>query len=289
MLALLARAKINWTLDILGKKPDGYHCMDMLVSGVELADRLTLEAAPSLSLTVNGNPQLSQTDNLVLKAADALRKASGSAFGAHCVLQKQVPTGAGMGGGSADAAAALIGLNELWKIGFNRKQLMRVGMGVGADVPFLIAGGFARVGGIGDVVDPLAPLPEIPLVIIQPCGGLPTREAFAAYDTLRDVAHPNTGDALLALAQADFTLFASCAGNVLQPSSENLRPPIREAVSALRLHGSLYAAMTGSGSAVFGAFQNDTDADQAYRLLCRRWQKCWRTRTSMEGITLLEN
>ena len=122
--------------------------MDMLISGVELADRLTLEEAQSLSLTVSGNPQLSQTDNLVLKAADVLQKAAGIHSGASCVLQKLVPTGAGMGGGSADAAAALVGLNQLWHIGFTKEQLIRLGAEVGADVPFLVAGGFARVGGM---------------------------------------------------------------------------------------------------------------------------------------------
>ena len=285
MLSLLARAKINWTLDILEKLPNGYHRMDMLISGVELADRLTLEEAQSLSLTVSGNPQLSQTDNLVLKAADVLQKAAGIHSGASCVLQKLVPTGAGMGGGSADAAAALVGLNQLWHIGFTKEQLIRLGAEVGADVPFLVAGGFARVGGMGEVVQSLTPLPVIPLVVVQPCGGLATREAFAAFDTLRDVAHPDTEESLSSLSRGDFTRFAACAGNVLQPSSENLRPPIREAVMALFSCGVLYAAMTGSGSAVFGAFANDTEADQAYYLLCRRWQKCWRTRTSMDGIT----
>jgi 4-diphosphocytidyl-2-C-methyl-D-erythritol kinase len=285
MLRLKARAKINWSLDILSKQKDGYHTMDMLMNSVELADELTFEEADTLTLTVIGNDALTSADNLVYKAATALALETGCTRGAAITLAKRVPVGAGMGGGSADAAAALLGLNRLWGTALSQERLLAIGLTLGADVPFALMGGLARVCGIGEKITPLFPPPSWPLVIVQPCQALWTREVFAAYDALPAVLHPHTGAAQAALLAGDLYTFAANAGNVLQQVVEGVRPQIPEAVAALEACGAGYASMTGSGSAVYGVFALEADAQAAYQLLRKRWRKCWLTRTCERGVS----
>ncbi|HPJ02265.1 MAG TPA: 4-(cytidine 5'-diphospho)-2-C-methyl-D-erythritol kinase [Candidatus Limiplasma sp.] len=285
MLKLTARAKVNWSLDILGQYDNGYHRMDMLMSSVTLADELIFTPSDSLTLTIEGNGRIPVEDNLVQRAARALQRETGYTGGAEIMLIKRIPHGAGLGGGSADAAATLIGLNRLWKLGLPRETLLKLAETLGADVPFFITGGFARIGGFGEVVSPLPPLPEIPLVILQPCGPQPTREVFALFDTLVKVSHPDTDAALRALQSGDFEALSRTSGNVLQQALEPHLPPINEAIAALDACGAKFATMSGSGSAVFGAFTDSQNALQAQRVLHKRWKKCWACHTHTESIT----
>ncbi|HPS82084.1 MAG TPA: 4-(cytidine 5'-diphospho)-2-C-methyl-D-erythritol kinase, partial [Candidatus Limiplasma sp.] len=260
MLRLLARAKINWTLDILGRREDGYHWMDMLMESVDLGDELCLiPAQQELQLTVTGAEGLAMPDNLVLKAARALQAETGCRSGATFLLTKRAPVGAGMGGGSADAAAALVGLNRLWETNLSPKRLAELGLSVGADVPFLLLGGLARVGGIGETLQPLTAARPVPLVAVQPCQALSTREVFTAFDALPRVNHPQTDTAQAALIRRDFAALSGLAGNVLAQASEAKRPQIAEAIAALEAFGAAFATMTGSGSAVFGAFETERE------------------------------
>ena len=288
MLRLLANAKINWTLDIVGKRDDGYHYMDMLMGSVALADELTFSPADVLTLTMPGRQTLPVDDNLIFKAAHALRDATGHSGGAAITLHKHAPIGAGMGGGSADAAAALIGLNALWQTGLTPEMLQSIGLTVGADVPFMLTGGFARVRGIGEQLQPLPHIPRVPLLVVQPCQALSTKEVFTAFDAQSGIVHPMTDLAQEALLAFDLPALSQFAGNVLQPVSEAKRPQITEAIAALHACGAGFATMTGSGSAVFGAFDNEQRAVLAYRALHKRWRKCWLTHTATEGITVLD-
>jgi 4-diphosphocytidyl-2-C-methyl-D-erythritol kinase len=288
MLKVTARAKINWSLDILGQLANGYHRMDMLMSSVNLADTLYLAAHDCLELTVTGNPDLAAEDNIVLRAARALRERAGYAGGAAMELIKTIPHGAGMGGGSADAAAALLGLSRLWALSLPPETLCDLAQKLGADVPFFLTGGFARVGGFGEAIEPLPPLPEIPLVILQPCKPQSTKEVFSLYDLLDSVSHPDTDSAQDALLRADFPALQKAAGNVLRQAVESRAPQIPEAVAALDACGALFASMTGSGSAVFGAFADADAAASAHRTLRKRWKKCWTSNVAMRSITMEE-
>jgi len=164
------------------------------------------------------------------------------------------------------------------------EELQMIGFTVGADVPFLLRGGFARVGGAGEEIDACAQLAPFSLVIVQPCRALSTREAFIAFDSLPSVLHPDTDAAERALLAGDFAALNVSAGNVLQQASEILRPQIAEAQVALTAFGAAFSIMTGSGSAVFGAFETESAASHAYNLLRKRWRKCWLTRVSAEGV-----
>ncbi|MDO4484837.1 MAG: 4-(cytidine 5'-diphospho)-2-C-methyl-D-erythritol kinase [Clostridia bacterium] len=287
-MKLLARAKINWTLDITGRREDGYHLMDMLMQPVTLADEITLEIADTVTLTCGGSPLLPADEHhLALRAALALQKATGCSKGCAIHVEKHIPVGAGMGGGSADAAGVLYGLNILWELGLSPAALEAIGLTLGADVPFCLRGGLTRTTGIGDVMADQPHAPIHPLCVIQPCEGLSTKEVFTDYHAMPDIVHPATDDALSALLTDDMTAFDKAAGNVMQTVSVQKRPPIEQAIEALRQHGAVTAWMTGSGSAVFGAFNSQADADAACAALKPRWERCWSCATARESIVLL--
>lgn len=285
---VLARAKINWTLDIVGKREDGYHLMDMLMQPVELADELTLDKAENgLTLTVSGYPRVKAgPDNLALRAAQALRECTGYRGGASIHLHKRIPVGAGLGGGSADAAGVLAGLNRLWETGLTQAELEALGLRLGADVPFCLRGGLQRAQGVGEELTPMACGGLFWLVILQPCPGLSTREVFGRFRLDARENRPDTLAAAAALAAGDWRGLCRSLGNVLQGVSAELRPEIGEGIAALREHGAAGAWMTGSGSAVFGLFTRAQVAREAQQELHQRWRSCFMTHTCQESVLL---
>ena len=300
MLCLKAHAKINWSLDILGTREDGYHLMDMLMQSVELHDTLWLKEADELSLegvTVSGRTNeeggaLSSEvvtydeKNLVYRAAQKLQERYHVKKGAHMRLEKRIPSGAGMGGGSADAAAALKGLCEPWQLDVPFDELKAIGLSLGADIPFMLTGGLARVGGIGEEIQPLSPAPEIWLVMLQPCEGLSTKEIFTAFDSLPadEMIHPRTDEAQKALLSSDMISLGASMDNVLEFVSAKARPAIREACCALEDAGAVRGMMTGSGSVVYGLFSMKAEAEKAVEALRpvaneKGWGDVWITCT----------
>ena len=273
---LKAYAKINWTLDITGQREDGYHLMDMLMQQVSLYDDVWLEKQDALEIATSGDPIVASDEtNLAYRAAAALRDACGVKDGASIRVEKHIPVGAGMGGGSADAAAVLLGLNDLWNLHLPGAELERIGLTLGADVPYCIRGGMTRTQGIGENMEALPCARQYHLCVIQPCEGLSTGAVFKAYHALTDVAHPKTDDAQRALAEGDTQLLAASLGNVMQQASVAMRPEIPEAVGALMAQGASCAQMTGSGSAVYGVFESWEDAKRASAVLGARWNRCW--------------
>ena len=192
--------------------------------------------------------------------------------------------GAGMGGGSSDAAGVLVGLNRLWETGLTRAELEDVGLTLGADVPFCIRGGLTRTRGIGEAMQELPCGQCFPLVVIQPCGGLSTRDVFAAYHAQAVSFRPDNDAAQAALADGDLRALSPALGNVLQPVSEQMRPAIADAIADLRNFGAAAALMTGSGSAVFGAFETEEAADTAFAALKKRYDRVFRCETCMESV-----
>ncbi len=257
-----ACAKINWALDIVGRRPDGYHLLDMLMQTIDLADELTLEPADALTLTVDG--VTAGEENLVLRAAMALNRHAGTRFGAAMTLKKRVPARAGMGGGSADCALALRALNGLWGLGLDDAALLKIGESLGADVPFCLTGGLARVSGIGEVIEPVEGAPEIPLVLVTPGGGLSTGAVFSLWDA---GGWPGTRYDARALAEAvvrrDLAAVDRLCKNALTAPAVSLMPEIGRLIDRMRALGAGAAFMTGSGSTVVGAFSDPAAAEAA--------------------------
>ena len=284
-MRLTARAKINWTLDIVGQRTDGYHLMDMLMQPVTLADTITLMPADEITLTTGGSPLLPADEkHLSYRAAVALKQHTGYPGGAAIHVEKHIPVGAGMGGGSADAAGVLIGLNKLWGLNLPLSELEAIGLRLGADVPFCIRGGLTRTTGIGEVMEDLPCSRLWPLVVIQPCEGLSTKEIFTAYHEGVVDVRPDNDAAALALSGGDANALSAAMANVMQPVSEARRPGIHEAICALEEQGAFAARMTGSGSAVFGAFTDEATAAKACEALRPRWERTFLCATCMESV-----
>ena len=182
------------------------------------------------------------------------------------------------------AAGVLVGLNRLWETGLTQAELEDVGLTLGADVPFCIRGGLTRTRGIGEAMEALPCGQCFPLVVIQPCGGLSTRDVFAAYHAQAVSFRPDNDAAQAALADGDLRALSPALGNVLQPVSEQMRPAIADAIADLRNFGAAASLMTGSGSAVFGAFETEESADAAFAALSQRYDRVFRCETCMESV-----
>ena len=266
-MEIQARAKINWTLNVTGQRPDGYHLLDMLMQPIALCDTLRMETAQGLSLTVEGANGLSAgEDNLVLRAAKALQSAGGISLGAKMTLTKRIPMGAGLGGGSADAAAALLALNSLWGLALPIERLEELALPIGADIPFCLHTEAMRVRGIGEKLTPLPPLPLRNLVILKGAEGLDTGSVYRAYDHAPSERAYDHLSALSALASPSGSL-GDALFNVLEPPARALCPRIGDDIARLYAAGASFAMMTGSGSAVFGVFDDETAARKARKEL----------------------
>jgi len=288
-MLLKAFAKINWSLDITGLRPDGYHLMDMVMQPVSLADEITLTPARDLSISTGGYP-LSRADesNLAFRAAALLKQVSGVFEGVRIHVHKQIPMGAGLGGGSADAAAVLFGLNRLWGLNYSPARLEELGLTLGADVPFCLRGGVTRTRGIGEDLEDHPFRSSYRLVIFQPCRALSTGEIFAAYHEAENLRRPDTGAVLRALESGDLPLLASSMANVLEPVSAARCPEIPEALSLLSSCGAAAAQMTGSGSAVFGVFRSGALAEKALNVLSPRYHHIHLSHTQSDSLRIME-
>ncbi|MDI9520687.1 MAG: 4-(cytidine 5'-diphospho)-2-C-methyl-D-erythritol kinase [Bacillota bacterium] len=274
-----AYAKINWALNVTGTREDGYHLLDMLVQRIELCDDISISPCDEMVFE-SDDPGLAMDErNLVVRAAYALKNACAVSQNAHIRLNKRIPSQAGLGGGSADAAATLMGLNEFWKTGLSIEQLAEIGVKLGADVPLCLYPGLMRVSGIGEVIEEAKCEESLPLLIIQPDAGLSTAEIFKRYDLCADQKHANIDEAVMAYSQRNYQrLFASCH-NQLQRTAAEMLPEIASCVGALYQKGADFAQMTGSGSCVFGVFLEEEKALLAKEALKDIYPVCILTKT----------
>ena len=282
-LRIKAAAKLNFSLDILGIRPDGYHEMDMVMQTIDLFDDVELSKAGTISVFSDGSPD--GPENLAWKAAEAFFRAAKRSGGARIRLTKRIPAQAGMAGGSADAAAVLIGLNALYDARLSPEALRDAGLSVGADVPYCLIGGTARVRGIGEIVEPMPPFLSGYLVVAKPAIGISTAEAFRRFDRAENLRHPDIAALLSVMEKGQLDALSLFMENVLEQSEQN------ETVEALRQellkNGALAARMTGSGSAVFGLFSEKEAASRCAVALAGENRQIFVTKPYPKGITLL--
>jgi len=254
-LRVLAYAKLNLVLRVVGRREDGYHLLQSLMCAVDLYDELFLALADDLAVEVEG-PEIPPGENLALRAARLLREHTGTRMGAHIRLIKRIPVGAGLGGGSSDAAAALAGLNRLWGLGLSRAELQEIGLELGADVPFFLSDSPAWVEGIGERLSPArVRLPGAFLILVPPFR-CPTPEVYRLYDEL-GLPHSRP------VRPGGELRFE----NDLWPAAVRLRPELETLRRALEGIGGLRVGMTGSGSALFSAFSRPQEAEEVMRAL----------------------
>ena len=259
LLTARANAKINWSLSITGRTAGGYHALDMLMQSVSLSDTLTFRPAADLSLVVDGRTAWDEK-NLVCRAAALLRDRCRPDMGAALTLTKRIPAMAGLGGGSADAAATLLGLNRLWGLGLPMEELLRLGLALGADVPFCLTGGFQRVSGIGEGLDPLSAPPALHLALVMPETGLSTAAVFGRYDLAPAPLPTDNAAAARALLRGDFAALEALAFNDLAAPARALCPAVARVLNDMAALGARFARMSGSGSCCFGVFDDPAAA-----------------------------
>jgi len=268
-----AHAKVNLWLNVVGRRDDGYHLLDSLVAFVDLADQVDAQPADRLSLDLDGPLAAAlagEADNLVLKAARLLADRAGVAPRAAIRLFKQVPVAAGLGGGSADAAAALRELVALWRVAMPEEELFDLAATLGADVPMCLAGRTAFVSGVGERLAWAPPLPECAVLLVNPGTALPTRDVFAArrgaFSAVRPAPRPCRDLADLADVLAD-------RGNDLTAAAISLAPLVGQVLEELGRTGARHVAMSGSGATCFALYDSQELAQRASSLLPGGW---WR-------------
>lgn len=267
-IRLTAPAKLNLYLHVIGRRPDGYHLLDSLVVFTGLADELEISPAKRLSLEVEG-PFAAQagpdSDNLVLRAAEALARAAGVTAAAAIRLIKNIPVKAGLGGGSADAAAALAGLAQFWRIAPGAVDLLRLALDIGADIPVCLAGSPSFVGGVGERIDPAPALPRVGLLLVNPGVGLATPTVFAARSGAFSKPDRFSRSPVSA---GDLAESLAARRNDLTDAAIGLAPAVGEVLARIRaLPGCRLARMTGSGATCFGLFDDAAAAADAARLI----------------------
>jgi len=252
-ITLHAPCKINLSLDICGILPNGYHQMDMVMQTVSLGDVLSITKAEGLSMSCSDDSLPCDDSNIVLRCAKAFFEKAGIKPQAHFHLEKKVPMMAGLGGGSADGAAALCGLNKLFESGFSREELCELGFAIGADIPFCIVGGTKRVQGAGEVLSSAPALrKDVHILIVKPNFAVSTKLAFQGFDRQENPSRADVGGMMKALADNDIDEIGRKLANVFEPFC---KPEEIGAIKETMLrHGAKGALMSGSGSAVFGIF-----------------------------------
>ncbi|MEW6586575.1 MAG: 4-(cytidine 5'-diphospho)-2-C-methyl-D-erythritol kinase [Nitrospirota bacterium] len=281
-ITLSAPAKINWFLKIVGARDDGYHDIESLMQCVNLYDTLIFEQADALEIECSEN--IPVQDNLVYRAANLLKERTSCRKGARITLKKDIPIGAGLGGGSSDAASSLMGLNVLWALGLSREALREIGSRLGADIPFFFDGPSALIGGRGELVASFRLESPVVLLLVKPPFPVSTTWAYSAFDRVAGMQAPSspvqlkkkTIDIKLfrrALCERDFAALAGMNGNDLEKIVIERYPVIKEIKEGLLKAGAALSAMSGSGPTVFGVFENRDMAEKAAVTMSPNWRR----------------
>lgn len=284
-MKIAAFAKINLTLDITGVREDGYHLLEMIMQSVSLCDIITLsENEGGISLSVSDVSLPSDESNIAYRAAQLFYQNANLSPRVHIDIEKNIPAAAGLGGGSADAAAVLAGLNIMNDSPLNREKLLEIGLSLGADVPFCIVGGTAKAQGIGEKLTDLPDLPDCALVIIKACDKPSTGQMYRTIDSLPPV-HPDNEKVLSALYAGDIDAISHTLGNSFDPAwydtlAERARKALLDA-------GAIGACLSGSGPSVFGIFKTADAAQLAIENLQKEYDNIHIALPERTGIRII--
>jgi 4-diphosphocytidyl-2-C-methyl-D-erythritol kinase len=267
-MKIKAYGKINLTLDVVGRRKDGYHLLDTVMQTISIWDELEIQHSrqPGVHLQCNKDSLPTDSKNTAFRAAKFFLEDRGlENEGVYIFIKKHLPSRSGMGGGSADAAAVLRGLNEMYGTGLSADKLMELGAKVGADVPFCVVGGAARCTGVGADVEPIEPMPQCWLVVCKPPTGMSTPRAYSLLDQYPLSSTQATPRMLEAMAAGNLKRIGKGLANRFD---ETIRmAPVRALKRAMMDAGALGSMMTGSGSSVYGIFETEQRAREAMEQL----------------------
>ncbi len=261
-----AYAKINLGLDVIGKRDDGYHLVKMIMQNVDIYDTLTFEDTEDGEITLTSSDDGIPTDgsNLICRVALQLKETFSVNKGVRIELEKRIPVAAGMAGGSTDAAAAYLALNELWELSLSKEELCKMAVKLGADIPYCIVGGTALSEGIGEVLSPVNNKAEYQLVVAKPDIAVSTGWVYTELDSHEIKSHPDIDGIKSAIEAGDVRSMCEKIGNVLEPVTVSKYPVIADIEKILEDNGAVRAFMTGSGPTVFAIYDDSEKAAKGY-------------------------
>lgn len=288
-LTLKANSKINLILDITGIKKNGYHSLFTVMQSLSLGDIITVEKTVGESIEISCDTEGVPTDksNIVYKCAEKFFDYAQikNDRGIRINIEKRTPFGAGMGGGSADGAAVLVALNKIFNTELPDKVLCRIGATVGADIPFCIVGGTALALDTGSVVAPLPNLDDCHIVVVKPENCVSTKEAYAAIDALENIKHTKNKEMLELLADSEFHTALKLCGNVFEQAVEV--PGRVDIKYIMNKNGAVASCMTGSGSAVYGIFEEKSDAENSAEELKEMFNEVYICTPEPNGVEII--
>ncbi|MDE4085171.1 4-(cytidine 5'-diphospho)-2-C-methyl-D-erythritol kinase [Planococcus maritimus] len=264
MLYIKAPAKINLTLDVLYKRPDNYHEIEMIMTTVDLADRIGLQGtAKGIHIQSADRFVPNDSRNLAYQAAQLIKDTFNIKTGVIISLEKQIPVAAGLAGGSSDAAATLKGLNQLWQLNLSLDELAELGAKIGSDVSFCVYGGTALATGRGEVIEELPAPPHCWVILAKPSLGVSTADVYGAFDPDK-ADHPDTQAMIAALREGDYEAMCDNLGNALESVTMNLHPEVGQIKEHMIKFGADAVLMSGSGPTVFGLVNQEARIPRIY-------------------------
>ena len=265
-IQLNAYAKINLGLDVIGKRPDGYHEVRMIMQTIGLHDKLSINTIHNPNIKMKTNlPFLPVNDkNIVYKAVSLIKEKYQIKEGIYINLKKRIPVSAGLAGGSTDAAAALIGMNKLFDLDLSLEDLMDIGVTLGADVPYCLIGGTALSEGIGEKLTSLPPFPDSNILVVKPNINVSTKKIYGNFDLSKVENHPNIDGIIAGIKDSNLQEATNHFANVLETVTVKMHPKINIIKETMLNQGALTSLMSGSGPTVFGIFDDNKKAQDAF-------------------------
>ena len=260
-----APAKINLSLDVLHKRPDGYHEVEMVMTTIDLADRVELSTRKDGVIHIVSHNRFVPDDNrnLAYQAVQILKEKYSITDGVSISITKTIPVAAGLAGGSSDAAATLRGLNKLWNLGLSLDELAEIGAQIGSDVSFCVYGGTALATGRGEIIRPIPAPPHCWVVLAKPTIGVSTSEIYGNLD-VEKIDHPDVAGMVQAIQNEDYEQVTSLLGNALESVTLKLYPEVAHIKDQMKKFGADAVLMSGSGPTVFGLVQHDSRMHRIY-------------------------
>lgn len=275
-----AYAKINLSLDVVGKREDGYHLLNMIVQNIELYDEIILNKnSTSINLKCNKDFIPIDNRNLAYKAAKLFIEEYQIKGGVDIIIYKNIPIAAGLAGGSSDAAAVLKCMRKIYKLDISDEELMELGLKIGADVPYCIKGGTALCKGIGEIITPLKPFKGHILVLVKPSFGVSTKEIYSKLDLKGVKKHPNIEELVKAIENNDINFVSNNMRNVLEYVTLNEYKVLKTIKENLMDMGAIGAMMSGSGPTIFGFFDDMLKAQRCFVKMRQEFKEVYITRT----------
>lgn len=273
-IKLKAYAKINLSLDVKEKRPDGYHEVSMIMASISLCDEVLLSKASDISLEIKNSKELSSEDNIMIKAAKKFFEKTKINSGARMVLEKNIPIAAGMAGGSADAAAVLKGLNEIYQTNLLEDELCAIGIEIGADVPYCIKGRVMLSEGIGEKLSLIGDIKDLYIAVVKTKEGLSTGAIYNKIDNEKNLDRPDNDFLIECIKQKDYASLCKNMKNVMEQVSIKEIPEIAEIKKELITKGAMGAMMSGSGPTVFGIFEKKEECIKAVNDMKKKYFSC---------------